>query len=135
MRVLIFGGRDFNDPAEMHYSIVDFQRAHGLITCIIHGAAKGADSWGAHFAKELGIPQRPFPADWGNIHAPGAVIKYQRGPNGRAYNAVAGHWRNERMIVEGKPDFGMGFKGGSGTADMARRLTAAGIPIWNGGYL
>lgn len=135
MRVLIFGGRDFNDVETMHYALGAFQAAHGQITCIIHGDAKGADNWGKwHAINELHVPHRPFPAKWNDIHAPGAVVKYTRGPNGRPYNAVAGHWRNQEMINVGKPDWGIGFKGGAGTADMARRLTAAGIPIYNAGY-
>lgn len=133
-RVLIFGGRDFNNVETFHFTLLAFVRANGPISCIIHGNAKGADSWAAFHAREYHIPERPFPAKWNDIYAPGAVIKYTRGPNGKAYNALAGHWRNQEMIDIGKPDWGIGFKGGSGTADMATRLERAGIPIWNGGY-
>lgn len=134
VRVLIFGGRDFNDAERFHFTLEDFVKANGPITCIIHGKAKGADGWGAFHAREYGIPERPFPAKWDDIHAPGAVIKYTRGPTGKPYNALAGHWRNQEMIDIGKPDWGIGFKGGTGTADMAARLERAEIPIWNGGY-
>lgn len=133
-RVLIFGGRDFNDAQLFYWTMYDFVEKNGPISCIIHGNAKGADSWAAWHAKEYKIPQRPFPAKWNDIHVPGALIKYQRGPNGKAYNALAGHWRNQEMIDIGKPNWGIGFKGGSGTVDMATRLERAGIPIWNGGY-
>jgi hypothetical protein len=38
-------------------------------------------------------------------------------------------WDFQRMIDEGKPDKALGFPGGRGTADMTRRLKAAGIPL------
>ena len=132
MRVLIFGGRDFNDQSLMQKHLDDFFMMYGYITHVIHGDASGADRMGAMFARNwFGVPDLPFPADWKNIDVPGAVIKTNRFGQ---YNAVAGHQRNQRMIVEGKPDWGMGFPGGTGTADMAARLEAAGIPIWDGGY-
>ena len=43
---------------------------------------------------------------------------------------VAGHFRNQQMIDEGKPDAAIIFPGGSGTADMANRIKKAGIPHW-----
>lgn len=132
MKVLIFGGRDFNDQSLMQYHLDQFYMMHGFITCVVHGDATGADKMGAMFARNwFGIPDLPFPADWKNIDVPGAVIKTNRFGQ---YNAVAGHQRNQKMIDEGKPDWGMGFPGGTGTADMAARLDRAGIPIWNGGY-
>jgi len=39
------------------------------------------------------------------------------------------------LIDRGKPTYGMGFEGGTGTADMAKRLEIAGIPMFNAGYL
>ena len=42
----------------------------------------------------------------------------------------AGPARNQRMLDEGKPDAGIAFPGGPGTADMTRRLKEAGIPVW-----
>lgn len=119
----------------MHFNLEAFQKNNGAITCIIHGNAKGADSWAKHFAIEvLKVPHRPFPARWDDINVSGAVIRYTRGMNSKAYNALAGHWRNEEMIVVGKPDAAMGFKGGPGTANMATRCERAGLFIWNAGY-
>jgi len=131
MKVLIFGGRNFRDQSLMQHHLDQFYIMHGHITYIIHGDASGADSMGKMFARNwLGIPDLPFPADWKNVDVPGAVIKTNQYGD---YNAIAGYQRNQRMIDEGQPDFGMGFPGGSGTADMLKRLEAAGVPIWNGG--
>lgn len=129
MRVLIFGGRDFNDQNLMMNTLNNFYTFNGPITFIIHGDAKGADTLGKHFARNwLGVPDLPFPAAWKDLSAPGAVVKEGKyGP----YNAVAGHQRNQRMIDEGKPDWGIMMPGGTGTADMKARLDKAGIPVWD----
>lgn len=132
MRVLIFGGRDFRDQSMMQRALDNFYLANGAITYVIHGCAAGADSMGMMFARNwLCIPDSgdEFKADWKNIDVAGAVVKTNQ--HGQ-YNALAGHQRNERMIVEGKPDWGMCFPGGSGTADMKARLIKAGIPVWDG---
>ena len=130
MKVLIFGGRDFQNKIMMMNAMNNFYLSNGPITCVIHGDAKGADSMGKMLARNwLEIPDIPFPADWKNIDVPGAVVKTNA--HGQ-YNAVAGHMRNQKMIDEGKPDWGMCFPGGSGTADMKDRLIRAGIPVWDG---
>lgn len=133
MRVLIFGGRTFDDAGRMDYELKAFQARHGRIACVIHGAAAGADSWGDYFAREvLRCLTLPFPAAWEDVWTPGAVIKTRR--DGTRYNALAGHWRNQAMIDRGQVNWGMGFRGGTGTADMASRLNVADLPIWNAGY-
>ena len=129
MKVLIFGGRDFNDQNHMANVLNAFYDLNGPITCVVHGAAKGADLLGQHFARNwLGVPDEPYPAAWSDLTAPGAVIKQGRyGP----YNVIAGHQRNQRMIDEAKPEWAIMFPGGAGTADMKARLDKAGIPVWD----
>lgn len=82
---------------------------------VIHGAAPGADSFAAWWAKGAGVPVRAFPADW-KTHGPRA------GPE-----------RNQQMLDEGEPDLVLAFhtdpKLGRGTADMVRRARAAGVPV------
>jgi hypothetical protein len=84
---------------------------------LIHGAARGADSLAADWAKRNGILDLPFLADW-----------Y---PNGRTggLDRSAGPRRNARMIAEGRPDRVIAFAGGNGTSDMCRQARAAGIEV------
>jgi len=110
MRVLVCGGRDFNDWVKA-CGVFDSEDEHLGIDVVIHGAARGADSLADRWARERGKPTLPFPADW---HL-----------NGRA----AGPIRNQRMLDEGKPNIVIAFPGGRGTADMVRRARAAGIPV------
>lgn len=107
LRVLVCGGRDFDDAELVERTLCALRPAPSVI---IHGGARGADHlgalWGEHFASaETYLP------DW------------QR--HGRA----AGPLRNQRMIDEGKPDLVVAFPGGRGTADMVRRAKVAGIEV------
>lgn len=110
-------------------AFTEFQAKHGTISVVIHGDAQGLDRTAAWVAQNVfGIVVQPFPADWSDVTAPGAVIRYRRGV---PYNALAGHWRNQAMIDNGKPDWGMVFPGGTGTDDMRLRLQIAGIQRWS----
>lgn len=132
--LLIFGGRKFDNETLMRHMLSNFQlQMNSKIIRVIHGVASGADSLGGYLAETwLNVEIDPYPALWKDITVPGAVIRSNQYGQ---YNALAGHQRNQRMIDEGVPDWGIGFAGGTGTKDMAKRLTAANIPIWNGGYL
>ena len=124
MRVIVTGGRTlFNVP----FVCEGLRGFPHKITELIHGDAEGLDRTAAWIAASWGIEVTGVPADWSNVLIPGAVIKYRRGT---AYNALAGHWRNQRMIDLYKPEYGIVFPGGTGTADMKQRLELARIPIY-----
>lgn len=87
MKVIVAGGRNFNDYALMkerldHY----FQNLNKDELVIISGKASGADSLGERYAKENGIKIEGYPANW------------------KRYGNAAGPIRNKQMIVEGKAD-------------------------------
>ena len=108
MRVLVCGGRDYHDRQQV-FDVLDDLREPA--THIIHGGARGADTFGRDWAKERKVPYTTFRADWGKL--------------GRA----AGPIRNQKMLSEGKPDLVVAFPGGKGTADMVSRAKKAGIPV------
>lgn len=133
MRLLVTGGRDYGvaksaDPPERHAEVAAerdtltraldaFHARHG-VTLLIHGAARGADSWARQWATGHSLPTLPFPARW---HPQG-----RSGPLDRA----AGHKRNARMLREGKPDAVLSFPGGRGTQGMIRLAMRASVPVW-----
>ena len=117
MRVLICGGRQFEDAAFLWKSMDDLNaRTPGGITEVIVGGAVGADTLGEHWAKDRRVPYRIFVADWST--------------HGRA----AGPIRNQAMLDEGKPDIVVAFPGGRGTLDMVRRARAANVPVQQPGF-
>jgi hypothetical protein len=111
MKVLVCGGRDFNDALTLGSWLGGIHKKQG-IDLLIEGGARGADFMAREFAKWMGIPVRTFEAD--------------RQKHGRA----AGPIRNQQMLDEGKPDLVVAFPGGNGTADMVRRARLAGVEIF-----
>lgn len=123
MRVLVFGGREYNKRQNV-YDILGEFHDKTPITLLIHGACgskldpeTGYITWSAdelaeQWAKHAYIPYLGVPAVW-----------YVNGKFRRA----AGPERNALMIVKGRPQAGIGFPGGKGSADMASKLEAAGI--------
>ncbi len=111
MKLLVCGGRGYNDYAKVSMALD--RAAHVTpIDRLIHGGASGADSLAGQWAESRGVPVDVFQADWKKL------------------GQIAGPVRNQRMLDEGKPNGVIAFPGGTGTADMCRRATAAGIKIW-----
>jgi hypothetical protein len=99
MRVLVCGGRNYSDYAFLS-SVLTNIHTTTAITCIIHGAASGADSLADRWAAEHNIPVHVFPADWMTHHR------------------AAGPIRNKQMLDEGTPDVVVAFPGNKGTRNM-----------------
>lgn len=110
MRVLVCGGRDFDDDALL-ISELDLLHSQWGFTAVIEGGARGADRMAGLWADTRMIPHRCFPADW------------------KKHRSSAGPIRNQQMIDEGKPDMVVAFPGGKGTGDMIRRARAARLII------
>jgi hypothetical protein len=111
MRVLVFGGRHFNDR-QVLYTLLDYLHNIGQpITWLIHGGARGADQLGESWAMSRGVQTQCFLPQWNK------------------YGAGAGPRRNERMLLEGRPEVGVAMPGGPGTADMTARCKRVELPV------
>jgi hypothetical protein len=108
MKVLVCGGRDFDDWGMMCKVMCNIKPSP---TIIIHGAARGADRMAGDWARANGLTQQAFPADWNQ------------------YGKTAGMIRNAMMLKEGEPDLVVAFPGGRGTADMVRKAKHAGVRV------
>ena len=111
MKVLVCGGRDYNDKARL-FAVLDELLMDDLDMSIIQGAARGADSLAGEWAKFRGVPQQVFPAQWDK------------------YGKSAGFRRNEQMLEEGKPDLVVAFNGGRGTQMMIQLALRAGVRVF-----
>lgn len=123
-RVLIYGGRNWDNQARVD-QVLDALHAQLNFTLVINGGQVshkstneidshffGADWQAAVWAGRVKIPVKYYHANW-----------VQDG----LYRKRAGPERNQRMLVEGKPEVAVEFPGGKGTQDMHDRLVAAGI--------
>lgn len=106
MRVLVCGGRDYNDLTQLFWALDNIQPS-----VIINGGALGADALARRYAEKRGIELETYQADW------------------QAYGKAAGPIRNRKMLNDGKPDLVVAFPGGRGTADMVRRAQVAGVAV------
>lgn len=116
MILLVTGGRDFceqRDGADHMGERMSLGWALDWIgpTKVIVGDAKGADRWAAIWCEKRGVDFIKFTAEWDKL------------------GKLAGPERNQRM-VEMKPDAGLRFPGGRGTADCCHRMSKAGVPVY-----
>lgn len=124
---LICGGRHFADEAMFADVMSRLMSIRGCPDRIIHGDATGADALANQWAERMAVDVRKFPAAWGDIGHPDALVRTRR--DGSRYDARAGVRRNQRMLDEERPDFVVAFPGGNGTADMVARARCAGIDV------
>lgn len=99
MKVLVCGGRDFDNLRKVFDTMSSFVAEHGMITEVIHGDAKGADFLARVWAIYCGVKETRFPADWDT------------------HGHAAGGIRNQQMLDD-NPVAVIAFPGGRGTSDM-----------------
>jgi len=81
-RIIIAGGRDFNDYEYLSKSVDDFinENFQCETITIVSGNARGADKLGERYARKRGYIVEKYPADWDK------------------YGKAAGFINNEQMI-------------------------------------
>lgn len=102
IRLLACGGREYQNALVVDWVLETIHREH-KITMLIHGAARGADTLASQWAIGRGIPTEPYPVTRSDL---------------RRLGKRAGHLRNSRMLLEGRPDVVVAFPGGPGTTNM-----------------
>ncbi len=113
-RILVTGGRDNSDWLTVDMALWKHLKQGDVV---VHGAAYGIDSLCSQFVRynpDL-FDEDPFPAEW-KVDG--------------VFNPNAGPERNQAMIDSGIQG-ALIFAGGSGTADMTRRIKAAGIKFYD----
>lgn len=79
---------------------------------VVHGGAHGLDRWAQIWCERRGVPFERVEALW-------TELGFQAGPE-----------RNGRMVRDYEASAGCVFPGGRGTADCARQMAAAGLPVY-----
>lgn len=111
MKILVCGGRDYDDQDYVS-TVLDMVHEECPVTCVVHGAASGADSFAQAWAKASGVPEKPYPADWDK------------------WKHAAGPIRNADMLRD-NPDIELVvvFPGKTGTSDMRDKAERAEIDV------
>lgn len=79
MKLIVAGGRDFNNFPLMREKLDHLLCKHDGPITIISGTANGADKWGEAYARLHGYPVEQYPAQW------------------KKYGRSAGYKRNAQM--------------------------------------
>ena len=108
MKLLVCGGRDFNDLNLLNDAM---NRLPFRPLFIIEGGQRGADRLGRQWAINNGCHYATVPALWD------------------VFNNGAGPKRNAAMLLL-KPDYCIALPGGTETADMVRKCEADGVVVW-----
>lgn len=124
MKVIIAGGRDFNNLPLMQSSLSEILGDVKDLE-IVSGMAKGADMLAYKLAIANEIEVTSFPADWTDMTEPCVPRSNQYGE----YNALAGMNRNKEM--GDYADMLIAFSNGSrGTADMIKYMESLNKPTY-----
>jgi ABC-type Fe3+-hydroxamate transport system substrate-binding protein len=110
VKVLVCGGRRYTNDKRID-GVLGGLHKEAPFTELIEGGSLGADALAAAWARKNRVPTRKFEAQW------------------KKFGASAGPRRNREMLVEGKPDLVIAFPGGTGTADMVSKASAAGVRV------
>lgn len=111
MKVLVCGSRSWRDRTVMFNVLSSLFADYGHRLTIMHGGARGADLMAGSIAREFGVGEREFPAQWST--------------HGRR----AGVLRNHQMLDE-EPDMVVAFTHGStGTQHTIDAARKRGIPV------
>jgi hypothetical protein len=110
MRVLVVGGRHFEDADKVHRELVrlNWQKPIGVL---IHGSVTGVGIAAEAWARSNGTP----------------VVRYP--PNWTLYGKKAEGLRNAFMIGDSRPDLVLAFPGGRHTADLIQKAIEAKIAV------
>lgn len=114
MKVLVTGGRDYDDRVFLEMTL-DQIHAATPITHVIHGGASGADKLADWWAEDHGVQPVVCRALWNYWDKRGNVKR-------------AGPERNRQMAAL-QPDLVVAFDGGAGTSNMIAMAHACGLKI------
>lgn len=112
MRVVVGGGRYFEDRQSAYAALDYIDENVGRIDRLAHGGCRGADKIAGDWAKLRGREVQVYEADWDT------------------FGRRAGPVRNGRMLRTEAPDLVVTFPGGSGTANLTRLAEDMGIRIF-----
>lgn len=130
-RVAVVGSRTFKDIKYLERILEEITAFIGEFV-VVSGGAEGADTLAVQWSEARGGYPTVYPAAWGDLSHPDAVIKTNK--HGKQYDALAGYRRNQQIVDD--CDLVVAFWDGKspGTADTIARAEKAGVPVhvfWN----
>lgn len=95
-RLVVAGSRGYANKLDFKDILEEYiQELEQPILYISGDATSGADKLIIEYCEERILPLLKVPAEWDNLETEPLLVKYSKG---KAYNALAGHNRNQKMI-------------------------------------
>lgn len=110
MRLLVCGGRHFEDAEMVHHELTALHWRKP-ISVVVHSSIAGVGIIAEAWARRHGI----------------AVVRYP--PNWEFYGKKAEGLRSDFMLTDSRPDFVVAFPGGRHTADLVQRAINVGLAV------
>ena len=104
LRIIIAGGREFNDYDLLHDKIMEYLASMDDTDIInspsqvkfISGTARGADTLGEQFAYRYGYDVKRFPADWSGLGKRAGYVRNEQmakyASDGNNYGVLIAFW-------------------------------------------
>ena len=107
MKVIVAGGRDFNDYKLLKETLDNFQQEYGNITEVVSGTAKGVDKLGEQYANENNIHIKRFVPDWEGLgKKAGHVRNRKMGDYAKEHNGMlVAFWDKQSRGTKGMIDY------------------------------
>ena len=107
MKVIVAGGRDFNDYKLLKETLDNFKQEYGNITEVVSGGAIGSDKLGERYANENNIPIKRFVPDWNGLgKKAGHVRNRKMGDYAKEHNGMlVAFWDNQSKGTKGMIDY------------------------------
>ena len=110
MKIIIAGSRNMV-PIKEDWALLDRLLLEMVITEVVSGCAKGADTFGEEWADDQKLPVKKFPADWDK------------------YGRAAGPIRNKQMAKYADGLVAFRFKNSKGTTNMIKQAQERGLKV------
>lgn len=135
MKLVIAGSRSITDYNILRKAIIQsgIWEAHKRAIEVVSGKADGVDTLGEEFASKAGlIDPHEFPANWDDVDAPGAVVRYVKygKHKGKPFNVLAGSWRNQEMANFADAALVVWDGKSTGSLDMVHKMLALDKPCY-----
>lgn len=107
-KACVTGGRDFEDEKFVH-RVLSMAHRKFRFTKLVHGSARGVDTFADNWCKANDVERLPYPADWDE------------------YDTEAGRRRNAEMWNKERFGLLISFPGGPGTSHMTNLCRVVGV--------
>ena len=107
MKVIVAGGRDFNDYELLKETLDNFQQEYGNIAEVVSGGARGSDKLGEQYANENNIPIKRFVPDWEGLGKKAGFVRNRKmGDYAKEHNGMlVAFWDKQSRGTKGMIDY------------------------------